>query len=127
LQIISPLLNDSPTSNIKAMATDNPTADVTSYMSDDYMDGILGTVTTHNPDASGRSIERSSSHIPLKKTGIFGTTSNLVNTIVGAGIIGIPYAFRQSGLLVGILLLILVAYLTGKALLMSMTSWCTTN
>eukprot|EP00957_Ditylum_brightwellii_P207446 15353014-Ditylum_brightwellii.AAC.1 len=31
-----------------------------------------------------------------KRTGVFGTTANLVNTIVGAGIIGMPYAVRQS-------------------------------
>jgi solute carrier family 38 (sodium-coupled neutral amino acid transporter), member 11 len=49
-------------------------------------------------------------------TGILGASSNLVNSIVGAGIIGIPYAFKQSGFVVGILLLILVAYCTDKSL-----------
>ena len=49
-------------------------------------------------------------------TGILGASSNLVNSIVGAGIIGIPYAFRQSGFVVGILLLILVGYFTDKSL-----------
>ena len=48
-----------------------------------------------------------------QKSSIFGTCSNLVNSIVGAGIIGIPYAIKNSGLIVGIFLLILVAYLTG--------------
>jgi Transmembrane amino acid transporter protein len=129
--IVQPLQNitiitDSPTSDFKAMATDNATADMTSCgdMSDDYIDGIMG--TTDNPDASGLSIASSNSHLPLKKTGIFGTSSNLVNSIVGAGIIGIPYAFRQSGLIVGMLLLLLVACLTGKALVMRTIS-CTTN
>jgi Transmembrane amino acid transporter protein len=51
---------------------------------------------------------------PQKKSGIFGASSNLVNSIVGAGIIGIPYALKQSGLVTGVLLLLLVAYLTGK-------------
>lgn len=50
---------------------------------------------------------------PLKKSGIFGASSNLVNSIVGAGIIGIPYALLQCGFVAGILLLILVAWLTG--------------
>ena len=50
---------------------------------------------------------------PNKQSGIFGTSSNLINSIVGAGIIGIPYAFRQSGFVAGVLLLVLVAYLTG--------------
>ncbi len=53
---------------------------------------------------------------PMKKSGIGGASANLVNSIVGAGIIGIPYALKQSGLIAGILLLILVAYLTDKSL-----------
>lgn len=51
--------------------------------------------------------------VPKKKSGIFGASSNLINSIVGAGIIGIPYALKQSGLVAGVFLLILVAYLTG--------------
>jgi len=50
------------------------------------------------------------------QSGIGGASANLVNSIVGAGIIGIPYAFRQSGIVAGILLLILVAFLTEKSL-----------
>jgi len=53
---------------------------------------------------------------PSKKSGIFGASSNLVNSIVGAGIIGIPYALLQCGLIAGVLLLILVAWLTDKSL-----------
>lgn len=53
---------------------------------------------------------------PMKKSGIGGASANLVNSIVGAGIIGIPYALKQSGLLAGIILLVLVAYLTDKSL-----------
>jgi sodium-coupled neutral amino acid transporter 11 len=40
----------------------------------------------------------------------------LVNSIVGAGIIGIPYSLRQSGFVMGLVLLVLVAYLTDKSL-----------
>lgn len=54
--------------------------------------------------------------LPQEKTGLFGTFSNLVNSIVGAGIIGIPYAISNAGLVMGIVLLILVAYLTNKSL-----------
>ena len=50
--------------------------------------------------------------LPQKTSSILGTSSNLVKTIVGAGIIGIPYAFRMCGLIAGILLLIIVAVLT---------------
>jgi Transmembrane amino acid transporter protein len=55
---------------------------------------------------------------PIEMSDIFGASSNLVNSIVGAGIIGIPYAFKQSGLIAGILLLLLVGYLTGMSLLL---------
>lgn len=54
--------------------------------------------------------------MPNAKSGIFGTSSNLVNSIVGAGIIGIPYAIHNAGLVAGILLLVLVSYLTDKSL-----------
>ena len=54
--------------------------------------------------------------LPKKKSSILGASSNLVNSIVGAGIIGMPYALRMSGLWAGMLLLILVAMLTDKSL-----------
>eukprot|EP00574_Skeletonema_japonicum_P003619 CAMPEP_0201716022 /NCGR_PEP_ID=MMETSP0593-20130828/2084_1 /ASSEMBLY_ACC=CAM_ASM_000672 /TAXON_ID=267983 /ORGANISM="Skeletonema japonicum, Strain CCMP2506" /LENGTH=624 /DNA_ID=CAMNT_0048205695 /DNA_START=83 /DNA_END=1957 /DNA_ORIENTATION=+ len=54
--------------------------------------------------------------LPKKKSSILGASSNLVNSIVGAGIIGIPYALRMSGLLAGVVLLLLVAVLTDKSL-----------
>lgn len=48
------------------------------------------------------------------KSGTLGTSANLVNSIVGAGIIAIPFAMRESGLVMGMLLLALVSWLTGK-------------
>jgi len=53
---------------------------------------------------------------PNKQSGIFGASSNLINSIVGAGIIGIPYAINEAGLVAGIMLLVLVAFLTDKSL-----------
>lgn len=47
---------------------------------------------------------------------IGGAASNLVNGIVGAGIIGIPYAIGQAGLVAGLVLLIVVAVGTDKSL-----------
>lgn len=54
--------------------------------------------------------------LPKKKSGVFGASSNLVNSIVGAGIIGIPYAIRQSGFIAGLVLLGLVGFLTDRSL-----------
>jgi hypothetical protein len=70
------------------------------------------------PSSSGRPQSPGVSNIsmPETKSGLIGASSNLVNSIVGAGIIGIPYAMRQSGIVVGIFLLVLVAYLTDKSL-----------
>jgi len=53
---------------------------------------------------------------PMIKSGIGGASVNLMNYIIGAGIIGVPYAFKQSGLITGIILLILVSFLTDKSL-----------
>lgn len=36
----------------------------------------------------------------------------MANSILGAGIIGLPYAFRQSGLVSGILLLVILGWVT---------------
>ena len=52
----------------------------------------------------------------VTKAGIFGTSSNLINTIVGAGIVGIPFALKESGFIAGVLLLIFVGIMTGTYL-----------
>eukprot|EP00957_Ditylum_brightwellii_P041463 3139840-Ditylum_brightwellii.AAC.1 len=62
------------------------------------------------------SFKRFVDHTGTKRTGVFGTTANLVNNIVGAGIIGMPYAVRQSGLVAGIVLVIVVGLLMGTYL-----------
>ena len=49
---------------------------------------------------------------PPRKSGVVGATANLLNGIVGAGIIGIPYALKHTGLVAGIVLLGVVAALT---------------
>ncbi len=56
--------------------------------------------------------------LPEKKSSVLGTYANLVNTIVGAGIIGVPYAMNESGLVAGLALIIIVAFLTDKSLRM---------
>ena len=56
--------------------------------------------------------------LPRKTSKISGASSNLVNSIVGAGIIGIPFALDQSGLVSGVFLLLMVGYFTDKSLRM---------
>lgn len=73
---------------------------------------------THRRGQQPPSRQVSSIDVPKTTTGIVGTSSNLVNSIVGAGIIGIPYAIASSGLIAGIVLLILVGFFTDKSLRM---------
>jgi len=47
---------------------------------------------------------------------VAGATSNLVNGIIGAGIVGIPFAIKETGLVAGVILVILCAILTEKSL-----------
>ena len=42
------------------------------------------------------------------KSGLRSAFMNMANSIIGAGIIGQPYAFRQAGLLTGVILLIVL-------------------
>lgn len=51
-----------------------------------------------------------------KKSSVIGTIANLINCIVGAGIVGIPFALKQTGLLTGFILIFSVALLTDKSL-----------
>eukprot|EP00040_Diaphanoeca_grandis_P007875 m.42721 g.42721 ORF g.42721 m.42721 type:complete len:468 (+) comp19194_c0_seq1:229-1632(+) len=45
-------------------------------------------------------------------SGITGTSFNFVNSIVGAGMIGVPFALSEAGLVVGVVLLLVVGWLT---------------
>ncbi len=78
----------------------------------------LTSVSVYDTDPDPHSNDRQVSNISMPKTksGLLGASSNLVNSIVGAGIIGIPNAMVQSGIVVGLALLMLVAYLTDKSL-----------
>jgi hypothetical protein len=55
-------------------------------------------------------------NIPETKSSVIGKTANLINCIIRAGIIGIPYAMNQTGILAGIILIIAVVALTDKSL-----------
>ena len=49
---------------------------------------------------------------------VYQAAFNFVNSIVGAGIVGMPFAFRQAGLAVGVVLMIFVAWLINKSVQM---------
>ena len=50
------------------------------------------------------------------KASMLATTANYVNSILGSGMIGIPFALKEAGFGVGIILLVVVAFLTDYSL-----------
>lgn len=63
-------------------------------------------------------VDHSTSQGKDGKSGDLATGFNFVNSIVGAGIIGIPIAIKECGLFMGIFLLILVAYLVDQSVIL---------
>ena len=51
-----------------------------------------------------------------RKSSLLGCTANLVNAIIGSGIVGIPYAIRNAGFVAGLVLIVGCALLTDKSL-----------
>ena len=50
------------------------------------------------------------------KSGLLGCIGNMAVAIVGSGIVGLPFAIRQTGLVAGVLLVLFTAVLTEKSL-----------
>ena len=70
--------------------------------------------TTTTPGGTKRRRKRKDVSEP--KSTVPGATFNLINGIVGAGIVGIPYAVRESGLIAGVGMIALTAALTVRSL-----------
>ena len=52
---------------------------------------------------------------------------NYINAIIGSGIIGIPYAIREAGLVLGIAGLCLVAWMTDYSMILMMKAGSIAN
>ena len=50
------------------------------------------------------------------KSSLAGATFNLMNAIIGAGIVGVPYAVRECGFVWGLIMIVFCALLTTKSL-----------
>ena len=50
------------------------------------------------------------------KSTILGCSTNLMNAIVGSGIVGLPFAMKEAGFCAGIFLVVLCGFLTDKSL-----------
>ncbi|XP_062906215.1 putative sodium-coupled neutral amino acid transporter 11 isoform X4 [Mobula hypostoma] len=53
-----------------------------------------------------------------EKSNLFTATFTVINSMMGSAIIGLPYSMRQAGLPFGILLLIVVAYVTDYSIIL---------
>jgi len=75
-------------------------------------------IVIYDNDDQARLINNGEVDINLKdnilnaeKSSIFGSTFNFTNSIIGAGVIGMPLAMKEAGLVSGIILLILLTLL----------------
>ncbi|CAM9670335.1 unnamed protein product, partial [Hapterophycus canaliculatus] len=75
---------------------------------------VDGTANNGNITSSDRVADRDERY-PPGNSSAGGAIANFVNTIVGAGIVGLPFALRESGLWAGICMLCLAAFLTNRA------------
>lgn len=75
--------------------------------------------TMDNGAAAESLLPTSSSTAPTQPISFLpGSMFNLANSIIGAGVLTLPYALHQTGLLLGLLLLLLFATLSACSLLM---------
>ncbi|XP_054643211.1 putative sodium-coupled neutral amino acid transporter 11 isoform X1 [Dunckerocampus dactyliophorus] len=68
-----------------------------------------------------KQLNEGGSLLPSEKVARYSMISacfNFVNSIIGSGVIGLPYAFNQAGLPLGFLLLILVAFITDYTIIL---------
>lgn len=70
---------------------------------------------TQTPGGSRHRVKKAAGEEENKSTPL-GCSANLINAIVGAGIVGLPYAIQQAGFVAGVGLVILCSILTDKSL-----------
>jgi sodium-coupled neutral amino acid transporter 11 len=78
---------------------------------------------THNTDTTAGGGDSSNDAVVntvprTSRSTVFQASFNFVNSIVGSGIIGMPYAIKQSGFFMGVFLICLVAWLLNKSSVM---------
>ncbi|XP_034740564.1 putative sodium-coupled neutral amino acid transporter 11 [Etheostoma cragini] len=66
-----------------------------------------GTTLIHPQKAAGKT-----------RSSVISASFNFINSIIGSGIIGLPYALNQAGLPFGLLLLVVVAFITDYSIIL---------
>ncbi|KAM4730614.1 putative sodium-coupled neutral amino acid transporter 11 [Anableps anableps] len=57
-------------------------------------------------------------HKPEWRCSVISASFNFINSIIGSGIIGLPYALNQAGLPLGLILLVLVGFITDYSIVL---------
>jgi len=115
----------SPAGGLSALSEDSYTESETSGSlsinaeTDAELEGVMGQLI--NKSASQNSLAESFNDVidtlnPMKEPPKEGTVKssifNLVSTIIGGGVLSLPYAFRETGMVLGSLILIFVALMS---------------
>lgn len=67
---------------------------------------------TASKDRTRSSTDRNHPYHVLRETGSFSSVVNLTNSIIGSGILGLPYAFASAGWILGYILIAIAAIAT---------------
>lgn len=100
-------------------STIDKSPNVHGWATDDEDINVLSDATLNPLHSTGSDRESLASFLTESEnatSGIWQVTFNMSNAIVGAGIIGLPYAFKLSGLWFGLCLMVLMAILTNYSL-----------
>jgi sodium-coupled neutral amino acid transporter 11 len=68
------------------------------------------------PGGTHHTTQQKTGGVVENKSSLAGCTANLINAIVGSGIVGIPYAVKMAGFGAGLILIAVCAILTEKSL-----------
>ena len=69
-----------------------------------------------NPRLSKKAQQRQITKTEERKSSLLGAYANLCNVTMGAGIVGMPYAIKEAGLVSGTVMIIICAFLTEYSL-----------
>mmetsp|Transcript_30799 Transcript_30799/g.91821 ORF Transcript_30799/g.91821 Transcript_30799/m.91821 type:complete len:157 (-) Transcript_30799:1565-2035(-) len=67
------------------------------------LDGVITRESAAELDAAPGTLLGGASSAPPRQASLLSGSLNLLNTIVGGGILALPFAFRSSGLVAGVL------------------------
>ncbi|KAK3912909.1 ESF1-like protein [Frankliniella fusca] len=103
-----------------SVTSSNPKLDEKSYILEGQRGSLDG--SPDSMEADTKQLVQSASDDEMARSGLMSASFNYINSIIGSGVIGIPYALHQAGFGLGLLLLILVAVVTDYSLILMVRS-----